>query len=40
MLMLNLNLTIFFKNKYFIVGLLNNDFTLNGKEVIQNEGFI
>lgn len=30
----------FFENKYFIVGLLNNDFTLNGKEVIQNEGFI
>jgi len=29
-----------FENKYFIVGLLNNDFTLNGKEVIQNEGFI
>ena len=30
----------FFENNYFIVGTISNDITLNGKEVIQNEGFI
>lgn len=30
----------FFKNDYFIVGALNTEFTLNGKDIIQNEGFI
>jgi hypothetical protein len=30
----------FFKNNYFIVASLINDFTLNGKDVLQNEGFI
>lgn len=30
----------FLKNNYFFVFALNNDFTLNGKDMIQNEGFI
>ena len=30
----------FFENNYFIVVAISNDITLNGKEVIQNEGFI
>ena len=30
----------FLKNEYILIASLNNDFTFNGKEVIQNEGFI